>query len=29
MCMVDKKENGSFVQTCNCKHGSDNCENNK
>ena len=29
MCKVDVKEDGSFVQLCNCKYGSDNCENNK
>jgi len=29
MCTVDVKEDGSFVQTCNCKGGSENCENNK
>ena len=23
-----KKDDGSFVQICNCKHGSDNCSNN-
>jgi hypothetical protein len=26
MCMVTKKEDGSFVQICNCKHGSNNCK---
>ena len=29
MCKVDTKEDGSFVQICNCKHGSSFCENNK
>ena len=29
MCWVKKKKDGSFVQLCDCKHGSDNCENNK
>ena len=28
MCMVKQKEDGSFVQICNCKNGSGNCENN-
>jgi hypothetical protein len=28
MCMVKEKEDGSFVQICNCEHGSDNCTNN-
>jgi hypothetical protein len=27
--MVKEKEDGSFVQICNCKNGSGNCENNK
>ena len=27
MCMVKQKEDGSFVQICNCEHGSDNCTN--
>jgi hypothetical protein len=26
MCMVKEKEDGSFVQLCNCKHGSSNCK---
>jgi hypothetical protein len=26
MCMVTKKEDGSFVQICNCKHGSSSCK---
>jgi hypothetical protein len=25
MCMVEVKEDGSFVQICNCKNGSSNC----
>ena len=29
MCMVKQKEDSSFVQLCNCKNGSDHCENNK
>jgi len=29
MCMVKQKEDGSFVQICNCKNGSGHCENNK
>ena len=26
MCIIEKKEDGSFIQICNCKHGSDNCK---
>jgi len=26
MCMVTKKEDGSFVQICNCKNGSSCCK---
>ena len=29
MCLVKEKEDGSFIQICNCKHGSDNCKNNE
>jgi hypothetical protein len=29
MCMVNKKEDGSFVQICNCEHGSEYCKNNE
>jgi len=26
MCIVTIKEDGSFVQLCNCEHGSTNCK---
>jgi len=29
MCLVTKNPDGSFVQICNCEHGSENCENNE
>ena len=28
MCLVNQKEDGSFIQICNCEFGSDNCNNN-
>lgn len=27
MCSVTRKQDGSFTQICNCKHGSDHCNN--
>lgn len=29
MCLVNAKPDGSFVQICNCEHGSEHCNNNK
>jgi len=29
MCLVTKNPDGSFVQICNCEHGSEHCNNNK
>ena len=26
MCLITKKDDGSFVQVCNCEHGSEHCE---
>jgi|DEB0MinimDraft_6_1074348.scaffolds.fasta_scaffold03995_8 hypothetical protein len=29
MCLVIKKSDDSFVQICNCEHGSENCNDRK
>ena len=29
MCLITKKEDGSFTQICNCKFGSEHCKNNQ